>query len=182
MNYSCKLELDLNTVHSNLKLSDNKKKVTAEEDKSNPNNPETFHYWYQMLCKNKLKGHCYWEVERTGKVNIAVSNINIMRNGDQDDCWFGCNDHSWSLRCCDDEGYAAFHNDKKYPITSSSSVSNRVAVYVDCPAGTLSFYTVSSDSLIHLHTFEMIKFSDPETLCPGFGVWSAGSSVSLCPL
>ncbi|CAI5670247.1 unnamed protein product [Oreochromis niloticus] len=52
----------------------------------------------------------------------------------------------------------------------------RAAVYVDCPAGTLSFYRVSSDTLIHLHTFNT---TFTETLYPGFWIWS-GSSVSLC--
>ncbi|CAI5657176.1 unnamed protein product [Oreochromis niloticus] len=52
----------------------------------------------------------------------------------------------------------------------------RAAVYVDCPAGTLSFYRVSSDTLIHLHTFNT---TFTQTLYPGF--WLAyGSSVSLC--
>ncbi|XP_078101575.1 stonustoxin subunit alpha-like [Sander vitreus] len=64
-------------------------------------------------------------------------------------------------------------------IFSSSSVSGRVAVYVDCPAGSLSFYTVSSDSLILLHTFNT-TFTQP--LYPGFGFWSPGSSVSLSPV
>ncbi|CAI5657266.1 unnamed protein product [Oreochromis niloticus] len=50
--------------------------------------------------------------------------------------------------------------------STSSSVSNRVAVYVDCPAGTLSFYRVSSDTLIHLHTFNT---TFTETLYPGPG-------------
>ncbi|CAI5657704.1 unnamed protein product [Oreochromis niloticus] len=54
----------------------------------------------------------------------------------------------------------------------------RVAVYVDCPAGTLSFYRVSSDTLIHLHTFNT---TFTQTLYPGFRfLWPPGSSVSLC--
>uniref|UniRef100_A0A3Q3FDC9 NACHT domain-containing protein n=1 Tax=Labrus bergylta TaxID=56723 RepID=A0A3Q3FDC9_9LABR len=61
--------------------------------------------------------------------------------------------------------------------SSSSSVSHRVAVYVDCPAGSLSFYRVSSDTLIHLHTFNT-TFTEP--LYPGFRIRSHGSSVSLC--
>ncbi|XP_065326207.1 NLR family CARD domain-containing protein 3-like [Pelmatolapia mariae] len=63
--------------------------------------------------------------------------------------------------------------------------SVRVAVYVDCPAGTLSFYRVSSDTLIHLHTFNT---TFTETLYPGFA-FDYDSSVSLswveckeCPL
>ncbi|KAL7405980.1 hypothetical protein ABVT39_011298 [Epinephelus coioides] len=54
----------------------------------------------------------------------------------------------------------------------------RIAVYVDCPAGTLSFYRVVPDLLVHLHTFNS-TFTGP--LYPGFTVWP-GSSVSLCPL
>ncbi|CAI5669588.1 unnamed protein product [Oreochromis niloticus] len=53
----------------------------------------------------------------------------------------------------------------------------RAAVYVDCPAGTLSFYRVSSDTLIHLHTFNT---TFTQTLYPGFMFWSPGCSVSLC--
>uniref|UniRef100_UPI0037E7B08D NLR family CARD domain-containing protein 3-like n=1 Tax=Semicossyphus pulcher TaxID=241346 RepID=UPI0037E7B08D len=58
-------------------------------------------------------------------------------------------------------------------------VSNRVAVYVDCPAGTLSFYKVSSNTLIHLHTFNT-TFTEP--LYPGFGLRTHKSSAFLCSL
>ncbi|XP_078101383.1 uncharacterized protein LOC144514066 [Sander vitreus] len=61
----------------------------------------------------------------------------------------------------------------------SSSVSGRVAVYVDVPAGSLSFYSVSSDSLILLHT---LNTTFTQTLYPGFRFWSPGSSVSLSPV
>ncbi|XP_028974031.2 NACHT, LRR and PYD domains-containing protein 12-like isoform X2 [Esox lucius] len=56
----------------------------------------------------------------------------------------------------------------------SSSRSKRVGVYLDWPAGTLSFYSVSSDKLTHLHTFHS-TFTEP--LYPGFMV---NGSVSLC--
>ncbi|XP_054914952.1 uncharacterized protein LOC129378622 isoform X2 [Poeciliopsis prolifica] len=61
--------------------------------------------------------------------------------------------------------------------SASSCSCSRVAVYVDCPAGILSFYRVSSGSLVHLHTFET-TFSEP--IYPGFGFWFPGSSVSFC--
>ncbi|XP_039681973.1 protein NLRC3-like [Perca fluviatilis] len=176
--YVCELELDTNTVNRNLKLSDNNRKLTfVGEDQSYPDHPDRFDCWPQMLCRNGLTGRCYWEVERRGGVEISVSYRGIRRRGNSDDCGFGGNDQSWSLRCSDDVGYSVWHNNRRTDLTSSS-VSNRVAVYVDCPAGTLSFYTVSSDSLIHLHTFNT-TFTQP--LYPGFMVWS-GSSVSLCPL
>ncbi|XP_070757881.1 NLR family CARD domain-containing protein 3-like [Enoplosus armatus] len=68
--------------------------------------------------------------------------------------------------------FFSFFSDLSPP--PSSSVST-VAVYVDCPAGTVSFYRVSSGSLTHLHTFST-TFTGP--LYPGFRL-SSGSSVSL---
>ncbi|XP_039681344.1 NLR family CARD domain-containing protein 3-like [Perca fluviatilis] len=175
--YVCELELDTNTVHRKLKLSDNNRKVTpVGEDQPYPDHPDRFNFWSQLLCRNGLTDRCYWEVERRGWVNISVSYRGIRRSGASDDCRFGWNDHSWSLRCSVD-GYSVRHNNRETVLTSSS-VSDRVAVYVDCPAGTLSFYTVSSDSLIHLHTFNT-TFTQP--LYPGFRI-PCGSSVSMCPL
>ncbi|XP_077952870.1 protein NLRC3-like [Gasterosteus aculeatus] len=176
--YSCQLTIDTNTVNKHLKLSDNNRKVTrVEEDQSYPDHPDRFDFRPQLLCRTGLTGRCYWEVEWSGYVNVSVSYRGIRRKGISDDCVFGLNDQSWSLRCSD-EGYYVRHNKTATHITSSSS--GRVAVYVDGPAGSLSFYRVSSDTLIHLHTFST-TFTEP--LYPGFGSWSgSGSSVSLCPL
>ncbi|XP_072224707.1 NLR family CARD domain-containing protein 3-like [Leuresthes tenuis] len=177
--YSCRLTIDTNTVSRGLKLSDNNRKVThVEEVQSYPDHPHRFDVWPQLLCRNVLTGRCFWEVEWSGEVSISVSYRRISRSG-YIDCLFGYNDQSWSLRCSDGSGYSVWHNNRETSI-SSSSVSNRAAVYVDRPAGTLSFYRVSSDTLIHLHTFNTTFTEEP--LHPGFGFWfsSPGSSVSLC--
>ncbi|XP_035987303.1 NACHT, LRR and PYD domains-containing protein 12-like, partial [Fundulus heteroclitus] len=176
--YSCQLTIDTNTVSRNLKLSQDNRKVThVEELQSYPDHPDRF-YHHQLLCRTGLTGRCYWEVEWRGEVYISVGYRRIRRKGNSGDCWFGGNDQSWSLSCSDGVGYSVWHNNRVTSI-SSSSVSNRAAVYVDCPAGILSFYRVSSDSLIHLHTFNT-TFTEP--LHPGFGVWrsSSASSVFLC--
>ncbi|XP_044045341.1 E3 ubiquitin-protein ligase Midline-1-like isoform X2 [Siniperca chuatsi] len=178
--YACELTLDTNTVHRNLKLSDDNRKVTLVREKlPYPDHPERFDHYYQLLCRNGLTGRCYWEVEWEGRVDISVSYRGIRRSGNSDDCRFGGNNQSWSLMCSDDGGYSVWHNNRR-TVLSSSSISHRAAVYVDCPAGTLSFYRVSSDTLIHLHTFNT-TFTEP--LYPGFGFWFwSGSSVSLCSL
>ncbi|KAK2842740.1 hypothetical protein Q5P01_012940 [Channa striata] len=174
--WACELELDPNTVNRKLQLSDNNRKVThVEEVQSYPDHPDRFDFWSQLLCRNGLTGRCYWEVEWRGTVSISVSYRGIRRRGDSNDCWFGWNNQSWSLFCSDDGGYSVWHNNRETPVSSSSSVSHRVSVYVDCPAGSLSFYSVSSDKLIHLHTFNT-TFTEP--LYPGFWIWSG--SVSLC--
>ncbi|XP_035771366.1 NLR family CARD domain-containing protein 3-like [Neolamprologus brichardi] len=184
--YSCQLTIDTNTVHTNLKLSDNNRKVTrVEEVQSYPDHPDRFDVLPQLLCTNGLTGRCYWEVEWTGRVDISVSYKRIRRKGDSTDCMFGFNDQSWSLCCSDDGPQIAKHNHMETSIissSSSSSVSNRVAVYVDCPAGTVSFYRVSSDILIELHTFKT-TFTEP--LYPGFTLQASlkGSEVqygSVC--
>ncbi|XP_051797613.1 NLR family CARD domain-containing protein 3-like isoform X2 [Acanthochromis polyacanthus] len=173
--YSCQLTVDTNTVNRNLKLSDNNRKVTqVDEDQSYPDHPDRFDWWEQLLCRTGLTGRCYWEVEWRGWVYISVSYKGIKRKGHSFYSWFGWNDESWSLFCSDD-GYSVIHNNSQTFIRSSS-VSHRVSVYVDVPAGTLSFYRVSSDSLILLHTFNT---TFTETLYPGFRFYS-GSSVSLC--
>ncbi|XP_072224119.1 NLR family CARD domain-containing protein 3-like [Leuresthes tenuis] len=175
--YSCRLTIDTNTVNRRLKLSDNNRKVTqVKEVQSYPDHPDRFNICPQLLCRNVLTGRCYWEVEWRGEVYLSVSYRRISRRGR--DCVFGFNDQSWSLFCSDHRsGYSVWHNDRETRI-SSSSVSDRAAVYVDRPAGTLSFYRVSSDTLIHLHTFNTTFTEEP--LHPGFRVWFPGSSVSLC--
>uniref|UniRef100_A0A8C4EEI8 Protein NLRC3 n=1 Tax=Dicentrarchus labrax TaxID=13489 RepID=A0A8C4EEI8_DICLA len=174
----------LSNTEIKIKLSDNNRKViVVKEDQPYPDHPDRFDYRPQLLCRNGLTGRCYWEVEWRLWVSISVSYRGINRKGNSTDCFFGRNDQSWSLECSDG-GYSVCHNNRKTLISSSSSSSSsssgRVAVYVDCPAGTLSFYRVSSDTLIHLHTFNT-TFIEP--LYPGFGFrfWS-DSSVSLCPL
>ncbi|CAL8300842.1 unnamed protein product [Gadus morhua 'NCC'] len=65
-------------------------------------------------------------------------------------------------------------------------VDQSVGVYLDRPAGSLSFYRVSpggggsSDTLTHLHTF-WSPFTQ-EDLLPGVWVVGRGSSASLCRL
>ncbi|XP_040921045.1 NLR family CARD domain-containing protein 3-like [Toxotes jaculatrix] len=189
--YACELTLDTNSTHRKLKLSENNRKVTLmrEKEQPYPDHPDRFDRRPQLLCGTGMTGRCYWEVEWRGEVDVSVTYRGIRRKGDAADCRFGRNDQSWSLSCFDG-GYSVWHNNKETSVPlppSSSSVSHRVAVYVDCPAGSLSFYSVSSDSLIHLHTFNT-TFTQP--LYPGFGfgfgveslMLSLDSSVSLCPV
>ncbi|XP_062309953.1 NLR family CARD domain-containing protein 3-like isoform X3 [Osmerus eperlanus] len=176
--YACELTMDPNTAHRNLSLSEVKRKVTrTREQQPYPDHPERFDYWDQALCREGLSGRCYWEAEWSGGggVYIAVTHKGISRRGWSDDCKLGYNNKSWSL-FCRDNSYSARHNKKSTDIPVPPSRSHRVGVYLDWPAGTLSFYTVSSDTLTHLHTFHS-TFTEP--LYPGFK-FGLESSVSLC--
>ncbi|KAM4606205.1 protein NLRC3-like [Polymixia lowei] len=178
--YACEITLDPNTVNRRLSLSERNRKVTVvEEEQSYPDHPERFDYWYQVLCREGLTGRCYWEVERKGLVHIGVTYRGIRREGDGDDCRIGGNNKSWSLTCYDD-GYSAFYNKRRTRTSLLPSGCNRVGVYLDWSAGSLSFYRVSSDTLTHIHTFHS-TFTEP--LYPAFRfVFRSGSSVSLCQI
>ncbi|XP_071370888.1 NLR family CARD domain-containing protein 3-like isoform X2 [Centroberyx affinis] len=175
--YACELTLDPNTANRNLFLSEDNRKVTVREQQPYPDHPERFDCYLQLLCRNGLTGRCYWEVERKGWVHIGVIYRGIRRRGLGADCGLGGNEKSWSLSCSGDR-YSAWHNNTLVSTGIPFSLSDRVAVYLDWPAGSLSFYRVSLDTLIHIHTFHS-TFTEP--LYPGFGFWfeSFGSSVSL---
>uniref|UniRef100_A0A3B3X9X3 B30.2/SPRY domain-containing protein n=1 Tax=Poecilia mexicana TaxID=48701 RepID=A0A3B3X9X3_9TELE len=163
---SCQLSIDTNTVSRKMRISGDGRKVThVAEDELYPDHPDRFDVPPQFLCRDGLSGRGYWEVEWGGQALLAVSYKKIERKGNTHDCLFAWNDHSWSLRCSDNGVFSVLQNKAETTVSaSSSSVSNRVAVYVDCPAGTLSFYRVSSGSLLHLHTFNT-TFTEP--LYPG---------------
>lgn len=154
----------------------------VEEVQSYPDHPERFECYPQVLCRERLSGCCSWEVEWSGKsgVYVSVSYKGIRRKGESNDCEFGSNEKSWRL-ICSDNSFSAWHNNKttKMHLPSSSSRSKRVGVYLDRPAGTLSFYSISDTNRVtHLHTFHS---TFPEPLYAGFGLYS-GSSVSLCQI
>ncbi|XP_067103200.1 NACHT, LRR and PYD domains-containing protein 12-like isoform X1 [Osmerus mordax] len=176
--YACKLTLDPNTTNKRLSLSEKNKKVTwGKEKQPYHDHPERFEgSCPQVLCREGLSGRCYWEAEWSGGgVSIGVAYKSIRRHGAGEDCRFGSNDKSWSL-VCRDKCYL-WHNDESIGLPFSQS--HRVGVYLDWPAGTLSFYTVSSDTLTHLHTFHT-TFTEP--LYPGFRAAYDESSVFLCLL
>ncbi|XP_045579064.1 NACHT, LRR and PYD domains-containing protein 12 [Salmo salar] len=177
--YACHLTLDPNTAHPNLILSEGNRKVTLEEKQHYENHPDRFDYSPQVLCREGLSGsRYYWEVERDGEwADIGVVYKGMNRKVEEDDSFIGFNRKSWCLICCD--GLYLFHH-PGVSRTISGPVSNRVGVYLDWPAGTLSFYSVSSSgTLTHLYT-EHTTFTEP--LYPGFGVCSSSSSVTLCQI
>ncbi|XP_062394623.1 NACHT, LRR and PYD domains-containing protein 3-like [Sardina pilchardus] len=178
--YACDLTLDPNTAHRNLSLSEGNRKVThVNKEQPYPEHPERFDRCAQVLCKEGLTGRCYWEAEWSGEYGAEISVVykSTKRKGNSDDIIMGQNAKSWSL-FCSPLSYSVRHNNEHTAIPAPSSGSRRVGVYLDWPASTLSFYSVSSDTLTHLHTFHS-TFTEP--LCPGFLVWS-NSSVSLCQI
>ncbi|XP_030608512.1 caspase-4-like isoform X2 [Archocentrus centrarchus] len=166
--YSSRLMIDANTVNRKLKVSDSSRKVTyVTAVQPYPDHPDRFDR-PQLLCLNAVTARCYWEVQWTGEVSIAVSYKGITRKGEGNKTLFGWNNQSWSLYCSDK--YTAWHDGKETALSHTCYDSCKVGVYVDCHAGTLSFFSVSSNTLTHLHTFKT-KFAGP--VYPGFRVFTA---------
>ncbi|XP_067117579.1 E3 ubiquitin-protein ligase TRIM16-like [Osmerus mordax] len=170
--YSCQLTLDPNIAHTHLSLSEENRKVTQLEKQPYPDHPERFTRSCQVLCREALSGRCYWEVEWSGKyVNIAVSYKDIFRTD-----VFGNNNKSWRLLCTSG-GYRFTHNSVKTAV--SGPQSSRVGVYLDHKAGTLSFYSVVSDTLTLLHR---VQTTFTQTLYPGLGFGNHGASAEIVKL
>lgn len=174
---SCKLELDSNTAHKHIVLSqDNRQATMIGVHQPYPDHPERFEHRYQVLCTNGLTGCCYWEVEWKGLATVGVTYKGICRKGWRNNSIVGRNDKSW---CFDCKMSTAWHNNRA-TVTSVESYRNRlnrVAVYLDWPAGTLSFYGVCPDTLIHLHTFST-TFTEP--VYPALRVVGTYSYALLC--
>ncbi|XP_051746227.1 tripartite motif-containing protein 16-like isoform X2 [Ctenopharyngodon idella] len=176
LQYSHQLNLDLNTVNKHLHLSERNRVITVTDTvQPYPHHPDRFDFYSQVLCRESVCGRCYWEIEWSGNdVFISVSYKSISRKGRGVECVFGCNNQSWSL-ICSPSSYSFSHNNivTKLPV---EPIISRIGVFVDHSAGTLSFYSVSGDTMSLIHTVQT-TFTQP--LYPGFGVY-IGSSVKLC--
>ncbi|XP_037550562.1 protein NLRC3-like [Nematolebias whitei] len=165
------LTLDVNTADRNLSLSElNKRVVVVKEKQPYPDHPQRFDIWKQILCSESFTGRCYWEVRWKGSVRIGVAYKRIKRKGDSEECCIGWNDHSWSLFCTS-HSVSVWHNNtlsRRIPVSALDS--DRIGVYLDWSAGTVSFYSfpgvVSSIKKDLLHTFQT-TFTEP--LYPAFG-------------
>ncbi len=147
-----------------------------KEPQPYPDHPERFVGGEQVLCGESLTGRCYWEVEWSGWGHAAVAYKGIKRKGGSY-CRFGYNDKSWCLDCSDNR-FTVWHNNKRTDLSAPSPLYNRVGVYLDWSAGTLSFYSVSdAHTLTHLHTFNT-TFTEP--LYAGFRVYD--SELTLCQI
>ncbi|XP_049329942.1 stonustoxin subunit beta-like isoform X1 [Astyanax mexicanus] len=154
--YGCDLTLDPNTAHPRLSLSEkNRMAVRREELESYPDHPEGFNVYLQVLSRESFTGRCYWEAEWSGRggAKLVLSYKTIRRKGVSFDRQFGWNRNSMSLFCSDNE-YSVHHNLNITKLRPPPFGCRRVGVYVDCPSGILSFYSVSSDT--HTHTLTHI--------------------------
>uniref|UniRef100_A0A8P4G1I1 Tripartite motif-containing protein 16 n=1 Tax=Dicentrarchus labrax TaxID=13489 RepID=A0A8P4G1I1_DICLA len=177
LQYSREITMDPNTAHTWLLLSEGNRKATRTmENQTYSSHPDRFTGCGQVLSRESLTGHCYWEVEWRGSgVYVAVAYKNISRAGNGNEFEFGFNDKSWALRC-DKNNYSFWFNNIKTPV--SGPQSSRVGVYLDHSAGILSFYSIS-ETMTLLHRVQT-TFTQP--LYAGVGFPEGGATAEFCKL
>lgn len=178
----CELTLDPNTAHRSLRLLDQNRTVSGCMDEMlYPDHPHRFRTWKQVMCQEALSGRHYWEAVWGGSVfgvNVGVTYEGISRTGEASVSLAGHNDASWSLHCSN-YSYSALHGGKIIDLLKtpeSNFHSETVAVHLDWPAGTLSFYRVSGNTLTHIYTFRA-EFTEP--VYPVFRLVHYDAVVSL---
>ncbi|XP_026196974.1 tripartite motif-containing protein 16-like [Anabas testudineus] len=168
LKYSCEITLDPNTANTKLMLSQRNRNVTYVGKKQlYSHHPDRFTDSPQVLSRESLTGRCYWEVEWSGLVSVAVTYKNISRTGSESK--FENSDQSWVLDCSDNE-----FRHQSVSTSLSVSPSSRIGVYLDHRAGILSFYSVS-ETMTLLHRVQT-TFTEP--LHAGLFVWLG--SAELC--
>lgn len=171
--------MDTNTISNNRCLSEGDRKVTGSPPAHpypDPDHPERFDHFENVLCKEGLYGRSYWEADCSGnKWAVTVSYKGIMRKENMDKCRFGYNAKSWRLSRYN-QVYNFIHNQIVCRLRQFKSTvgSATIGVYLNHSAGILSFYSVSGQMTL-LHKVQT-TFTEP--LYAGFVV-GAGSVVRI---
>ncbi|XP_076141559.1 NACHT, LRR and PYD domains-containing protein 3-like isoform X1 [Alosa pseudoharengus] len=178
--YDVDLRLDPETANVNLNVSTNEKIVKRQTEKeSYPDHPNRFDQCNQILCREGLNERHYWEVEKSGsEVHVGVAYSSIIRKGTGKGVLLGQNSDSWNFFWSDEKGKSTVsHNNITEPISVSSSW--KMGIFLDWPAGTLSFYRIAGsmkelEEPEHLYTFHS---TFKESVYPAFRIQNPGTTI-----
>ncbi|XP_044188180.1 NLR family CARD domain-containing protein 3-like [Thunnus albacares] len=171
--YACDLTLDPNTAGLNIILAEeNTKAIYVSEKQAYPDHPDRF-VTFQVLCEEGLTGRHYWETECVS-ADVGVAYKSIDRKGDCSvDYTLGSNENSWCWSM-----YGSFnHNNSFIEFIKCATSRCTMGVYLDWPAGILSFFKVFPDALAHLYT---VRTTFTEPLHPGFSLLDG--SIHICKI
>lgn len=178
--------LDLETANEYLHTSGPNMTATKErmvkrqkEKQSYPDNPKRFDMCNQVLCSEGLTGRHYWEVMKTGpEVHVGVAYESISRKGAGGKVPLGQNSVSWNFLWSDKKSVVS-HNSTTEPIPTFPSF--KLGIFLDWPAGTLSFYGIKGtmkelEEPLHLYTFHT-TFEKP--VYPAFRIQNPDTALYL---
>ncbi|XP_003200157.2 NACHT, LRR and PYD domains-containing protein 3 [Danio rerio] len=170
--YACQLTVDPNTIHPRLIVSNDNRTISeTTEHQKYPVHPDRYTLYPQAMCREPLADRSYFEVKCTGGVSIGVA----YKTSDRTEDLMGFNNTFPSLMCLNGRIKLWQNNDVIHYELPVFAQSSRVGVYVDQYQGSLSYYSICKDTLIHLHTHHT-EFTSP--LYIGF-LFMPDSSVTL---
>ncbi|XP_041838404.1 protein NLRC3-like [Melanotaenia boesemani] len=181
--YACDLTFDLDSMNEHLLLSECGRTVSYTKEKQPyPAHPERFDCSSLVLCREGLTGRCYWEVEWTCYVNIAVTYKSLKRK--EWDTQIERSDDTWCFSINASDGYSFQHSFQRVfvpiphvDVKAFLSRPKTLGLFLDWPAGILSFYWLSGNKKTLIYTFHS-TFTEP--LFPAFFV--SGGSLTLTPV
>ncbi|GCB86598.1 hypothetical protein scyTo_0027271 [Scyliorhinus torazame] len=168
------LSFNPNTVHRFLTLSKGNHRVSHKFIQTYPMHAERFEKVWQVLCCESFDtGQHYWEVQISSQwVYLGITYKKISRSDDLS--LIGRNNVSWALQVFS-KSYSAWHDNQEVKLQPANY--ERVGVYLDCTAGTLTFFGIDNTMTL-IHTFQSV-FTEP--LYPA--VWVGEHVVAtLCQL
>ncbi|XP_067101393.1 stonustoxin subunit beta-like [Osmerus mordax] len=143
LKYWINLSLDDNTANKTLWISEGGATVSRMTDSvlcPVLDRSERYEHAPQVLCKEGIMGfRAYWEVEYAGWVVVGATYEGAGRRNKDGPSGLGENEESWALgwagKC-----YHAWH--KGLNVEINNPHSSVIGVYLDQPAGIISFYAV----------------------------------------
>lgn len=177
------LTFDQNTANGFLNISSVGTKEMCQHQgfqTSYPDHQDRFDQCNQVLCSEGLKGRHYWEVEKTSsEVHVGVAYKSIKRKGAGESVTLGRNSASWSLLWSDGKSSTS-HN--KIAEDVSAAPSRKLGIFLDWPAGTLTFYNIKGtmeelEEQHHLYTFHT-TFQEP--VYPAFRIQDPETAIIIC--
>lgn len=175
--YAVDVNLDPDTAHPKLVLSEDKKQVHhADVAKSLPDNPQRFYPCVSVLGKEGFSsGRFYYEVQVKGKTewDIGIGLESVSRKGGN---FLNPERGYWTLGMRKDGTYWALNSPPIcLPMVDKPQT---IGVYVDVGWGQVSFYNADAHS--HIYTFTGYSFS--ERLLPYFNPRRNHSGLNSAPL
>ncbi|XP_076849617.1 E3 ubiquitin-protein ligase TRIM39-like isoform X1 [Brachyhypopomus gauderio] len=177
--YAEDVNLDPDTAHPKLILSDDGKQVTHGDTKQNlPDNPKRFYMYLIVLGKEGFSsGRFYYEVQVKGKTewDVGVARESVNRKGD---ITLSPQDGFWTVILRNENQYKACAG-PSVPLTLREKPQT-VGVFVDYEEGLVSFYDVEARSHIYSYTGQSSAFT--EKLYPYFSPCSNDGGKNSAPM
>ncbi|CAK6964219.1 tripartite motif-containing protein 16-like protein [Scomber scombrus] len=168
--YWFNLTLDDKTANKMLWISDSGSKVCRRTEEICPvlDRPERYECSPQVVCKEGIwKMRTYWEVDYSGWVVIGATYEGAGRRSDSGPSGLGENEESWGL-CWSGTRYQIWFNGVNKDIYDVPYCST-IGVYIDQPAGIISFYTVTGEGAEReVKLLHRVKTTIEKKILPGF--------------